>query len=83
MKLKGPPKPPLVIFCTFTVAVLFVTVQAIVEPAAVAATSNVKLLPETVAVPPEPMPVHATAVRPNPAAGASLIVVAVPMTLNI
>jgi hypothetical protein len=61
----GPPTPPVVVFCTFTVGVfVLVIVQAMFEPAVVAAASSV-MLPVAkfgVAVPVDPRPEQLAAV---------------------
>ena len=59
------------------------TVQAITEPAAVAAASSVTVLPAMVAVPPAPMPMQDTEEIARAGPGASVIVVEAPETLNV
>jgi hypothetical protein len=61
VNVKGPSKPPMVVFCTLMIGVfVLVMVHAMFEPAAVAAESRV-IVPATrfdTADPPEPRPVQ-------------------------
>ena len=59
-----PPTPPLEIFVRVTVgSLVLVNVQAMAEPAAVAAASRVSTLPANDAVPPPPSPVQVAEAR--------------------
>ena len=76
-KVKGPPKPPVVIFWILKVGRWLVMVQAMAEPAAVAAASSVSTLPESDSVPPLPTPEPLAVPAAKPSAGVSVIVVGV------
>ena len=84
--VNGPPKPPVVVFCTRTIGRVLVKVQAMLEPAAVAAASSrtLRVARLFVAVPPAPSPEHEIAVSAKPAGGAlSVIVVAVAAAVRV
>ncbi len=84
LKLKGPPKPPVVTFCTFTVVRLLVKVHEMLAPAVMAAALRVTVRVARLGVAvPAPRPEQVMSVSANPAGGAlSVSVVEVASALS-